>query len=179
MATVDPADLVWIDESGSHIGMTPTHARAPRGERVWDDVPRNRGVVTTMIGALTTRGLATVMTIEGGTDAEVFQAFVEQELSLVLRPGMTVVLDNAGAHKVSGVLAAITACGAQVRFLPPYSPEFNPIEMAWSKLKTLLRKAKARTREALDTAIAAAMKAIDAQDSAGWIRASGYAIEVP
>lgn len=177
MERVDPEDVIWIDESGSNIAMTRTHARAVRGERVLDDVPRNRGVVTTMIGALTTRGLETLMTIEGGTDGNVFLAFVEHQLVPLLRPGMTVVLDNAGAHKVRAVVMAIEACGASVRFLPPYSPEFNPIEMAWSKLKALLQAAKARTRRALDEAIAAAMKAITAGDAGGWIRASGYAIQ--
>lgn len=177
MKSVDPEDLVFIDEAGSTIAMTRTYARAPRGDRAVDDVPRNRGDVITMIGALTTAGLVAMMTIEGGTCRHVFHAFVEQVLAPVLRPGMIVVIDNAGAHKVREVIEAMLACGVKVKFLPPYSPDLNPIELAWSKLKEFLRAKKARTRDALDAAIAAGMKAISIGDSRNWIRGCGYAIQ--
>ena len=177
MKTINPEDLVFIDEAGSTISMTRTYARAPRGQRAIDDVPRNRGNVISMIGALTTTGLAAMMTIEGGTSHEVFVAFIKHVLAKVLRPGMTVVLDNAGAHKVTAVLDAFRELGVRVKFLPPYSPDLNPIELAWSKLKEFLRSAKARTREALDLAIDAGMKAITVRDSRNWIRKCGYAIQ--
>lgn len=177
MTEVDPDDLVFIDEAGSTIAMTRQHARAPRGERAVDRVPRNRGDVITIIGALTTAGLVRTMTIEGGTCRRVFLGFVNQVLAEVLRPGMTVVLDNAGAHRVSEVIEAIHACGAKVKFLPPYSPDLNPIELAWSKLKEFLRSAKARTRAALDDAIAAGMGEISRKDSRNWIRHCGYPIQ--
>ncbi len=170
MTEVDPDDLVFIDEAGSTIAMTRQRARDPRGERAVDRVPRNRGDVITNIGALTTAGLVRTMTNEGGTCRPVFLGFVNQVLAGVLLPGMTVVLDNAGAHKVS---EAIHACRAMVTLLPPYSPDLNPIELAWSKLKKFLRSAKARTRAAPDDAIAAGMEEICRTDSRNWIRYCG------
>lgn len=137
--TLDPSKLVFVDESGSHIAMTPDYARSPRGERIADVVPRNRGTVTTMIGALGLVGLLGVMTVEGGTDAAVFEAFVKHVLVPKLKPGDIVVLDNLGAHKPDGIRKLIEAAGATLLFLPPYSPELNPIvEECWSKFKACL-----------------------------------------
>lgn len=177
MKGIDPADLAFIDEAGSTVAMTRLHARAPVGERAVDDVPRNRGTVISMIGALTLDGLVAMMTVEGGTDGDVFHAYVREVLGPALRPGMTVVLDNAGAHKVAQVREAVHALGCRLRFLPPYSPDLNPIELAWSKLKELLRSAKARCRETLDAAIRGAMAAITPSDARNWTRHCGYAIQ--
>jgi len=176
--TLDPRRLVFVDEAGSNIGMTREYARAPRGERVHGSVPRNRGEVTTMIGALDVHGMRALMTIEGGTDTDVFEAFLENVLARRLRPGDIVVLDNVGAHKPEHLRRLVEATGARLVFLPPYSPDFNPIELAWSKLKAALKDFGARTREDLDTAIKRAMDLICADDAAGWFTHCGYQAQV-
>jgi transposase len=165
---------VFLDEAGSNIAMTREYARSESGERAHDKVPRNRGDVTSMLGALSLKGLTAMMTVDGGTSADVFKVFVEQVLTPTLPPGAIVVMDNAGAHKATRVLEAFAAAGVEVRFLPPYSPELNPIELAWAKLKRLLKDAKARTREALDAAIGAIADAISPSDACGWFRHCGY-----
>jgi transposase len=175
--TLDASKLVFVDESGSHIAMTPDYARSPRGERVADVVPRNRGTVTTMIGALGLVGLIGMMTIEGGTDAAVFEAFVKHILVPKLQPGDIVVLDNVGAHKPDGIRKLVEAAGATLRFLPPYSPELNPIEECWSKFKTRLKRLAARTQQALDAAIAETIDLITPSDAAGWFRHAGYSVQ--
>jgi transposase len=175
--TLDAHRLVFLDQAGSHIAMTRSYARAPSGERVEDHVPRNRGTVLTIIGALTVAGLQAVMTIMGATDVKVMLAFVEQVLAPELLEGDIVVLDNLSAHKDPRVIAAIEAAGASVLFLPPYSPDLNPIEECWSKLKTLLRTAKARTVEALNNAIAWAKTKVTPFDAVGWFDDSGYTVE--
>jgi transposase len=171
---LDPRRLFFIDEAGSTVAMTREYARTTRGQRAHDDVPRNRGTVTTIIGALTLEGLRAVMTVDGGTSSEVFDAYVEQVLLPELQPGDVVVWDNLGAHKIKAVRERLASAGVQLKFLPPYSPDLNPIELAWSKLKTLLRSAKARTRETLDDAIVQAMSLITSGDAAGWFRHCGY-----
>jgi len=154
--------------------MTREYARAPRGERVHGAVPRNAGTVTTMIGALDLNGVRAMMTVEGATDGEVFETFLERVLLRKLKPGDIVMLDNVGAHKMADVRRLIRAAGARVLFLPPYSPDLNPIELCWSKLKALLREFGARSREALDDAIRRAMDLIDAADAAAWFAHCGY-----
>lgn len=154
--------------------MTRKHAWAPRGLRAHAKAIRNRGNATTMIGALALDGIRALMTIEGGTTGDVFEAFVEHMLIPELKRGDIVVLDNVGAHKPARILARIEAAGACVLFLPPYSPDLNPIEMLWSKLKALLRATGASTREALDDAIAAAMTKITLDDALGWFTHAGY-----
>lgn len=154
--------------------MTRDYGRAPRGERVHGSVPRNRGEVTTMIGALDLRGLRALITVEGGTDADVFEAFIEQVLARKLRPGDIVVLDNVGAHKPERIRALVEAVGARLLFLPPYSPDLNPIELGWSKLKAALKDFGARTREGLDLAIRRAMDLIGADDARAWFTHCGY-----
>jgi transposase len=154
--------------------MTRDYARAPIGERAHGSVPRNRGEVTTMIGALDVRGVRAMMTVEGGTDTEVFEAFLERVLVRKLRPGDIVVLDNLGAHKPETVRRLIEAAGARLLFLPPYSPDLNPIELCWSKLKAALKDFGARTRDALDEAIKRAMDLIGADDAAAWFKHCGY-----
>lgn len=165
---------MFLDEAGSNIAMTRDYARSESGERAHDKVPRNRGDVTSMLGALSLQGLTAMMTVDGGTSADVFLVFVEQVLLPTLTPGAIVVMDNAGAHKAAPVLEAFAAAEVEVRFLPPYSPELNPIELAWAKLKRLLKDAKARTREALEAAIGAILDAITPFDAGGWFRHCGY-----
>jgi len=170
----EPRRLIFLDEAGSHVGLTRTHARGPRGHRVRDRVPRNRGRVLTMIGALTVLGLQALMTVEGGTTAEVFLRFVRDHLVPLLQPGDLVVMDNLGAHHAKGVRDAIEATGARVLYMPPYSPDLNPIELAWSKLKSILRRMGARTPEALRRAVHEAASLIDHFDALGWFHHCGY-----
>jgi len=172
---LDPRRLVFIDEAGSNIAMTREYARAPRGERAHGSVPRNRGEVTTMLGALDIKGVRAMMTVEGATDSEVFEAFLERVLLRKLKPGDIVVLDNVGAHRTAEVRRLIEATGARVLYLPPYSPDLNPIEPCWAKMKTLLKEFGARTRDALDEAIRRAMDLIDDSDAAAWFGHCGYA----
>ena len=157
--------------------MTRLYGRAPRGQRVGESVPRNYGPNVTMIGALSLAGLEAVMTIAGATDGDVFRAYVEQVLGPTLVPGDVVVMDNLRAHKVAGIVDAIEQRGAHVQYLPPYSPDLSPIEPYWSKLKTALRRAKARTHEALNVALANALEMVAASDAHGWFRHCGYPIQ--
>jgi len=165
---------VFLDEAGSHIAMTRDYGRAPCGERVLGSVPRNRGEVTTMIGALGVKGIRALMTVEGGTDADVFEAFVEQFLVRKLQPGDIVVLDNVGAHKPTRIRELVEAAGARLLFLPPYSPDLNPIELGWSKLKGILKDFGARSRETLDRAIRRGIDLIGADDASAWFTHCGY-----
>jgi transposase len=173
---IAPEKFHFIDESGIHRAMTRERGRAPRGERLVGRVPRNRGTVTSVIGSLSLKGIDAVMTIEGATTGAVFTAFVEHVLLPRLSTGDVVVLDNVGAHKVKRARQLIEDRGARLLFLPPYHPEFNPIENAWSKVKALLRAAEARTIDALDQALAAAIAAVSASDAAGWFRHCGYQV---
>jgi transposase len=171
----DPLKLWFIDEAGCHISMTRDRARAPRGERAVDTAPRNRGTVVSMVGSLSIDGMGPMMTIEGGTSGDVFLMYVERCLAPVLQPGDIVVLDNVGAHRDNRVRAAVEATGARLKFQPAYSPDLNPIELAWSKLKAILKGAKARTHEALNRAIVQAIELIDFHDDApAWFRCCGW-----
>ena len=172
----DPTRLVFLDEAGCHISMTPTHGWAPRGERLYDHVPRNRGTVTTMLGALTIGGLEAVMTIEGSTDSNVFHAFITEVLAPRLNPGDVVVLDNVSAHKNQRTKDFLTNLGVKMLFLPPYSPDMNPIEECWSKVKEALRRACTRTITTLDQAIAAAADSVKPEDAAGWFSHAGWVV---
>jgi transposase len=172
----DPQRFKFVDESGVNLAMTRRFGRAPRGERVIGAVPQNYGANLTMIAALGLHGIEAVMTIEGATDAEVFQAYAEQVLVPTLRPGDIVVLDNLSAHKMTTIREVIEGRGARLLYLPPYSPDLAPIEQAWSKIKTFLRAAKARTREALELAIRQALPTITAADAHGWFTHCGYTV---
>jgi transposase len=156
--------------------MTRRFGRAPRGARAIGAVPQNYGANLTMIAAPSLHGIEAVMTIEGATDAEVFQAYTEQVLGPTLRPGDIVVMDNLSAHKLAPIREVIEGCGAQLLYLPPYSPDLAPIEQAWSKIKTFLRAAKARTREALEMAIRQVLTAITPGDAHGWFIHCGYPV---
>jgi transposase len=144
-----------------------------------DAIPKNYGSNVTLLGALSCQGLNAVMTINGPTDTAVFLAYVTQVLVPTLVPGDVVVMDNLGAHKVKGVREAIEAAGATLLYLPPYSPDWSSIEPCWSKLKTFLRAAKARTREALDEALTNVLRTITAADARGWFAHCGYALHWP
>ena len=168
---------MFLDESGVTTEMTRRYGRAPRGERVAEATPAGHWRTLTLLGAMTAQGLVATMTVESPTDGDVFLAYVEQVLCPRLRPGQVVVMDNLAAHKVAGVRAWIEAAGAELLYLPPYSPDFNPIEQAWSKLKQWLRSAKARTLAALEIAIAEALAAITADNASAWFVHCGYAIQ--
>lgn len=166
----DPERLIFIDESGSHIAMTRTQAWAPRGERAHGIVPRNRGKVTTMLGALSIDGIEAMMTVQGGTTAAVFLQFIDEHLGPRLLPGDVVVMDNLGAHYATGVRERIEARGATLLYQPPYSPDLNPIEPAWSKIKSILRKFGVRTISMLKQAITFAADQITPRDAVGWFK---------
>jgi transposase len=171
----DAKRLVFVDESGFHTSMTRLKARAPRGKRAYGKVPRNRGTNTTLIAAITLEGaMGESMSVEGATDAEAFEAYVEHFLAPSLRMGQVVVLDRLGAHRTQKVRELVEARGADLVFLPSYSPDLNPIEEAFSKIKQLVRKAGARAREALVEAIGRALAAITLEDAAGWFAHAGY-----
>ena len=177
LRTIAPEKLIFLDESGVTTQMTRAWGRAPKGERIAEATPQGHWQVLTTLGTLSLRGLDAVMTIASPTDGEVFTAYVEQVLAPRLQPGNVLVLDNLSAHKVSGIRQLIEARGAELLYLPPYSPDLNPIEKAWFKLKQYLRAAKARTAEALDQAITEALKTITADNAVAWFRHCGYALQ--
>ncbi|MDQ3548887.1 MAG: IS630 family transposase [Chloroflexota bacterium] len=166
--------FVILDECGSNLDLTPRYARAPRGRRARDATPRNTPVNTTLIASMTTAGMGPAMLLDGATDTLAFLAYCEQVLVPALVPGQIVVLDNLAAHKDDRVREMIAGAGCQLWYLPAYSPDLSPIELAFSKLKEAIRRAKARTREALDDAIASALRQITAQDARGYFVHCGY-----
>jgi transposase len=171
----DARRLVFVDESGFNTSMTRLRARAPRGKRAYGKVPRNRGKNTTLIASITLEGaMSQSMTIEGATDAEAFEAYVEHFLAPSLCEGQVVVLDGLGAHRTQKVRELIEGRGADVVLLPSYSPDMNPIEEALSKIKHLVRKEGARVREVLVEAIGRALAAVTLDDAAGRFAHAGY-----
>jgi transposase len=166
--SISQEQLIFLDESGVTTSMTRLYARALGGQRIHEATPGGHWKILTILGALSLRGMIASMTIEAATDTEVFLAYVEHVLCPALKPGDVVVMDNLSSHKVNGVRELIQQTGADLLYLPPYSPDLNPIEKAWAKLKQLLRKAKARTREALDQAIAEALILITADNAQAW-----------
>jgi transposase len=173
-ADIDPDRFVFLDQSHAKTTMTRTYGRAPRGERVVDHVPAGKYHSTTMLGAVRFDGTVAAMVYAGGTNVPVMETFTETELRRIVRPGDIVVMDNLSAHKDPAVVAAIERLGASVWHLPPYSPDFNPIEQMWSKVKEILRSIKARTAEALLDAIGVALRAVTATDAQGWFTHCGY-----
>jgi len=154
--------------------MTREYARGPSGERVVGIVPRNRGVVLTVVGAVALDGVRAMMAYEGGTSAEAFLRFLRDALVPSLHRGDVVVLDNLGAHRAVGVREAIESAGARILYLPPYHPELNPIELAWSKLKALLKAIGARDIQALAAALKHTKDLLTLSDMEGWFRHCGY-----
>jgi len=168
--------LKFLDEAGSNLAMTRLYGRGERGARVVETVPQNYGENITMLASLSLSGIEAPMTINGAVDGVVFKVYVEEVLSPTLKAGEVVIMDNLPAHKVSGIRELIEARGAKLIYLPPYSPDLNPIEKCWSKIKTYLRKAKARTREELEKALREALLLITEEDAQGWFKSCGYAI---
>ena len=167
---------MFLDECGVDTRMTRTHARAPRGRRAAGAVPWGRRERLTVLGALALDGVVGAVSIAAATGTRVFLAFVEQVLipALRQRPDAVVVMDNLAAHKAERVRAALEAAGIAYRYLPAYSPDLNPIEPCWPKLKTHLRTAGARSRGALEQALGPALDAVTAEDARGWFRLAGY-----
>lgn len=168
--------FIFVDETAVNTAMTRRYGRAPRGERAHDSAPRNYGAHTSVIGAMGLRGLVATLAVEGAVDAEVFNAYAERVLGPRLRGGDVVVLDNLTAHRASRIEEVAEARGAQVLWLAPYSPDFNPIEQCWSKIKTFLRGVKARTAGALDEALAQAIGLVTKSDIRGWFKHCGYSL---
>jgi transposase len=175
-ALVDPAAWVWLDEIGSHLGFTPTHARAPRGQRAYAAAPRNRGENKTVLASLSLAGVGPTLRFDGPMTTSRFEGYIGHVLAPSLRPGQIVVADNLRAHHSERARAAIEARGAHFWHLPAYSPDFNPIEEAFSKVKAFLRRAQARTDDALRAATWAALAALTPTDIAGWFSHCGYRV---
>ena len=168
--------MKFVDESGVNLALTPLYGRAPCGQRAVGSIPQNYGPNITLLGALGVQGLQALMTVDGATDGAVFRVFVRQVLCPTLRRGDIVVMDNLGAHKVEGIREAIEGRGSQLVYLPPYSPDFSPIEQCWSKFKTGLRRVEARTRRALERAITQTLPSVTATDAQAWFRHCGYVV---
>jgi len=168
--------LVFIDEAGAKTNMTRLYGRSAKGARVCDYAPHGHWCTTTMISSIRLNGETTCMAVDAATSGEVFRAYVEHVLVPSLRKGDIVILDNLSAHKDKSALRMIEEAGAQARFLPPYSPDLNPIEKMWSKVKQLLRGAKARTQDSLHTAIGAALGCVTETDALGWLASCGYSL---
>lgn len=173
-AEVDPERLVFVDEMGVHTSIAPLYGYSVKGERVRLSVPRNRGKNTTFLAAMTLDGMGETMAVEGSTDQEVFDAYLEHVLAPTLEAGQVVILDNLSAHKPARVRELIECRGCELIYLPSYSPDLNPIEEAFAKIKSILRQAGARTKEALVEVLGEALSAISAQDARGYFEHAGY-----
>ena len=170
----DPGRLVFIDESGAKTNMTRLRGRSPRGRRLHAAAPCGRWESTTMISSVRLDGTTACMTVAGATNTEIFRAYVAEILVPTLRVGDIVVMDNLSAHKNAATIALIEGAGAKAVFLPPYSPDLNPIEMMWSKVKSILRKLEPREPESLFKAIGRALSKVTAKDAMGWFAHCGY-----
>jgi transposase len=174
-ATVEPERLLFVDECGTHTSLAPIYGYAPRGERLYLAVPRGRGKNTTLLSSMTIEGMGPSLSVEGSTTtARVFETYIEKVLLPSLREGQIVVMDNLSAHKPKRIRELIEQQDCELLYLPAYSPDYNPIEEAFAKIKNLLRKAAARSKEALVEAIAAALSAVTAQDVRGFFEHAGY-----
>jgi transposase len=172
-------DLVFVDESGASRALCALYGWAPRGQAACGSAPRNRGPNTSLLAAMSAKGLLGSLSVEGSVDREVFVTYLDQVLCPALRPGQVVILDNLSVHKGPEVLRRIEARGCRLVFLPAYSPDFNPIEGAFSKLKAFLRRAQARTQRTLENALAKGLARITAADAAGWFAHCGFPITQP
>ena len=172
--TADPDKLIFLDECGVNTGMTRLYGRGPKQERVVDAIPDVRFHRTTLLSSVRLDGSTVPCVFEGALNGDMFLAYVREFLIPTLKSGDIVVMDNLSSHKVSGIADAIEAVGAKVMYLPPYSPDFNPIELMWSKVKAILRKLKVRAKELLDDAIAFALDAVSSHDVHGWFSHDGY-----
>jgi transposase len=175
LGRIDGQRLVFVDEMGTHTSLAPLHAYAPIGERAFFEIPRNRGKNTTLLTSLHVEGMGPSMAVEGATTARVFETYVRRLLAPALSPGQVVVVDNLGAHRPRRVRELVEGRGCELVYLPPYSPDLNPIEEALSKVKHILRKVGARTKEALIEAMGGALAAVSSdQDVRGFFAHCGY-----
>src|SRR5215213_4497042 len=175
---VETERLVFVDEMGTNTALSPLYGWSKKGRRAHSSVPRNRGKNATVLASMSVEGMGPSLAVEGATTAAVFETYLEGVLGPSLRKGRVVVMDNLFAHKRERVRELIEGRGCELAYLPPYSPDFNPIEEAFSKIRGLLRKAEARSREALLEAIGAAISAVTARDARGFFEHCGYATPV-
>ena len=173
---LDARRLVFVDEMGTNTSLAPLYAWSRRGERARATAPRNWGPNVTLLASLGAEGMGPCVAVEGATTKAVFEAYVERALAPTLRPGQVVVMDNLSSHKGAKVREIVEGRGCELRFLPPYSPDLDPIEEAFAKVKGLLRRAEARSREALIEAMGAALSAVGARDASGYLRHCGYRV---
>ena len=171
---LDASKFVFLDESGSNIALTRLYARAPKGKRAYGSIPRNRGKNMTLISSLSLQGVGESLILDGSANTEIFEISIEQILAPSLEPGQIVIRENLSIHKGKKVRQLIEARGCQVLFLPAYSPDLSPIEEAFSKIKAMLRRIGARTREALQEALEYALTTVSAFDASGWFSHCGY-----
>jgi transposase len=176
--SLDACSLVFVDEMGTNTSLSPVYGWSKKGQRAHCSVPRNRGRNTTLLSSMSVDGMGPSLAVEGATTARVFEAYVERVLAPTLREGQVVVMDNLSAHKGERVRELIEGRGCELLYLPSYSPDYNPIEEAFSKIKGLIRKVEARSREALLEAIGAAISALSAQDARGFFEHCGYRVGV-
>jgi len=176
VATRDPQQFVVVDESGTHTSLTRLYGWAPHDQRATGSAPRNHGKNLTLVAALTPTGLQMPWLIEGAMDTATFEWSIAEQLAPTLRPGQVVVVDNLSAHKAESIRQSLEARGCSLLFRPPYSPDFTPIEQAFSKLKAILRGLGARTREALQEAVRLAIEAITPDNALAWFAHAGYAL---
>lgn len=174
VAPLDHSRFIFVDETSIHTAMTRRYARAPRGQRAYGAVPRNHGRNLSVIGALGLNGRVATMSVEGAVDTDIFNVFVHQLLLPALQPGDVVLLDNLSVHHASEIEQVVGAVQGLVRFLPPYSPDFSPVEPCWAKLKTALRGAAARTRHRLERALTKALQLMEPENIRGWFTHCGY-----
>ena len=172
--TLDRGRLVFVDEMGTHTSLAPLYGYSPRGQRAFFKMPRNRGTNTTLLASMSLEGMGPSMAIEGSTTKEVFEAYIGHFLAPRLKSGQVVVMDNLSAHKGKRVRKLIEDRGCELLYLPPYSPDLNPIEEAFSKVKRLLRGIGPRTREVLVEAIGKALDAVSVKDAKGFFTHCGY-----
>jgi transposase len=171
---IDARSLVFVDEMGTNTSLSPLYGWSKKGERAYCSVPRNRGPNTTLLSSMSISGIGPSLAVEGATNREVFETYVERVLAPRLRPGQVVVMDNLSAHKGDKVKELIEEQGCELIYLPPYSPDFNPIEEAFSKIKALVRNSEARGREALVDAIGKGISMVTAEDARGFFAHCGY-----
>jgi transposase len=171
---IDTGRLVFVDEMGTNVSLVPLYAWSRKGKRAFGSAPRNWGKNVTLLASIAPEGLGPCLAVEGPTTREVFEAYLERVLAPTLRPGQLMVMDNLSAHKGGRVKEIIEGRGCELLYLPPYSPDLNPIEQAFSKIKGLLRRAEARTREALIEAMGIALTAVTARDARGFFEHCGY-----
>jgi transposase len=175
---IEARRLVFVDEMGTNTSLSPLYAWAKKGQRAYCSVPRNRGPNTTLLSSMSVEGMGPSLAVEGSTNREVFETYVERVLAPTLRPGQVVVMDNLTAHKGGRVKELIEEHGCELLYLPPYSPDLNPIEEAFSKVKRIVRKAESRMREALVEAMGTAISTVTAKDARGFFEHCGYGMLV-